>query len=140
MTPETIRRLYAAMSPAGSSTPERVRLGRRFRNALRSHNDRSELTARYRGVVSVAEPGACMTTERHLDDLYADLAALESVPPSPAAESEIQRILARLIELEHTEADRMRAYFEEHKAFDVDAAERSLERADELIRRHAHLA
>ena len=88
----------------------------------------------------VEAPVADATPEAQLRRLYDSLAELESRPSSKETEDEIRSTLALLQDLEHAEAERMRTYFESHKALDEDAAERSLERADELIRRHGHLA
>jgi hypothetical protein len=71
-----------------------------------------------------------------IEGLYGVLAELSREVTSPEGERMYQATLRRLRILEHAEADRMRAYFERHKALDEDAAERALERADELIRRH----
>lgn len=72
-----------------------------------------------------------------IDALYAELARVEELPASPEREAEVQRLLTILIERERKEAERMRVWHEQHRVFDADAAERALDRADELIRRHA---
>lgn len=78
--------------------------------------------------------------ERRLTGMYDRLAWLESRPTSPNTEVEIRRALRIVRDLEHAEAERMRAYFEKHRCFDPDAAERALDEARELIRRHDHPA